>query len=102
VSSSLAITESSEVRHLRVELYRKDYRRSIWDTADGSTCVIVYGVNVRASGINSLYSVWREVTCHALHTQHVTIWCQRWDWTYTRDNIYGEILYLVNICSGFS
>jgi hypothetical protein len=42
------ITESSEVQQLRVELYRKDYR-SIWDTADGSTCVIVNGVNVRAN-----------------------------------------------------
>jgi hypothetical protein len=43
------ITESSEVQQLRVELYKKDYRRSIWDTADGSTCVIVNCVSVRAN-----------------------------------------------------
>jgi hypothetical protein len=43
------ITESSEFQQLRVELYRKDYRRSIWDTADDSTCVIVNGANVRAN-----------------------------------------------------
>jgi hypothetical protein len=70
------ITESSEVQQLRDELYRvngSDYRTSNCDTVDGSNCKILNGVNVRASGINSLYAVRREVTCRALYTQHVTI-----------------------------
>jgi hypothetical protein len=70
------ITESSEVQQLRDELYRvngSDYSRSIWDTVDGSNCKIVNGMNVRASGINSLYPIRREVNCRALHS--------------TRDNI---------------
>jgi hypothetical protein len=70
------ITESSEVQHLRVELYRvngSDYRRSNCDTADGSNCKIVNGVNVRASGINSLYAIRCEVNCRVIYTQHVTI-----------------------------
>jgi hypothetical protein len=70
------ITESSEVQQLRVDLYRvngSDYRRSNCDTADGSKCEIVNCVNVRASGINSLYAIRREVTYRALYTQHVTI-----------------------------
>jgi hypothetical protein len=51
------ITKSSEVQQLRVELYAwQDYiRRRNCDTADDSNCKIVNGVNVRASGINSLY-----------------------------------------------
>jgi hypothetical protein len=70
------ITESSEVQQLRVELYRvngSDYRTSNCDTADGSNYKIVNCVSVRASGINSLYPIRREVTCRALYTQHVTI-----------------------------
>jgi hypothetical protein len=58
VSCSLAIAETSEVQHLRVELYRvngSDYRISNCDIADGSNCKIVNCVSVRASGINSLY-----------------------------------------------
>jgi hypothetical protein len=54
------ITESSEVQQLQVELYRvngSDYRRSNCDTADCSNCKIVNGVNVRVSGINSLYAI---------------------------------------------
>jgi hypothetical protein len=70
VSSSLAIIESSEA-----ELYRKDYSRSNCDTADDSNCEIVNGVNVRASGINSLYGIWREVICCVIHP--------------TRDNMYS-------------
>jgi hypothetical protein len=71
------ITESSEVQHLRVELYRvngSDYRRCNCDTADDSNCKIVNGVNVRASGINPLYAIRREVTCRVIYTQHVTIY----------------------------
>jgi hypothetical protein len=59
-------------------LYRvngSDYSRSICDAAGGSTCVIVNCVNVRASGINSLYAIRREVICHVTYTQHVTNWC---------------------------
>jgi hypothetical protein len=64
------ITESSEVQQLRVELYRvhgRDYRTSNCDTVDGSNCKIVNGVNVRASRINSLYAIRREVTCRVIH-----------------------------------
>jgi hypothetical protein len=45
------------------------------DTADdsNSNCKIVNCVNVRVSGINSLYAIRREVICRALYTQHVTI-----------------------------
>jgi hypothetical protein len=70
------ITKSSEVQQLRVELYRvngSDYRISNCDTVDGSNCKIVNGVNVRASGRNSLYPIRGKVTCRALYTQHVTI-----------------------------
>jgi hypothetical protein len=70
------ITKSSEFQQLRVELYRvngNDYRISNCDSADGSNCEIVNCVNLRASGINSLYSVRREVTCRVIYTQHVTI-----------------------------
>jgi hypothetical protein len=67
------ITESSEVQQLRVELYRVNGRRRNCDTADDSNCKIANGVNVRSSGINSLYAIRREVTCRALYTQHVTI-----------------------------
>jgi hypothetical protein len=52
VSVDREITESSEVQHLRVELYRvngSDYRISNCYTADGSDYVIVNGVNVRAN-----------------------------------------------------
>jgi hypothetical protein len=44
-----------------------DYRISNCDTANGSNCEIVNGVNVRASGINSLYPIRHEVTCHVIH-----------------------------------
>jgi hypothetical protein len=71
VSSSLAI--ASPVKSIVIELYRKDYRRSNCDTADGRKCEIVNGVNVRASGINSLHAIRPEVNCRALYTQHVTI-----------------------------
>jgi hypothetical protein len=77
VSVDREITESSEVQHLRVELYRvngSDYRISNCDTVDGSNCKIVNCMSVRASGINSLYAIRREVTCRALYTQHVTIY----------------------------
>jgi hypothetical protein len=81
------------VKSIVIELYRKDYiRRRNCDTLDGSTCVIINCVNVRASGINSLYAIRREVTCRALYTQHVTIWCQKWDWTYTRDNLVSDLI----------
>jgi hypothetical protein len=39
----------SPVKFIVTELYRNDYSRSICDTADGSTCVIVNCVNVRAN-----------------------------------------------------
>jgi hypothetical protein len=64
------ITESSEVQQLRVELYRvngSDYRISNCDTLDGSNCKIVNGVNLRASGINSLYSIRSEIICRVIH-----------------------------------
>jgi hypothetical protein len=62
VSVGREITESSEVQQLRVELYRvhgSDYGISNCDTVDGSNCKVVIGVNVRASGINSLYAIRR-------------------------------------------
>jgi hypothetical protein len=80
------ITDSSEVQQLRVELYRvndSDYRISNYDTVDGSNCKIVNGVNGRASGINSLYQIRREVTCRVIHP--------------TRDNIYMFIYNLYTI-----
>jgi hypothetical protein len=47
------ITESSEVQQLQVELCRvhgsDSSRRSNCDTADGSNCVIVNCMNVRAN-----------------------------------------------------
>jgi hypothetical protein len=64
------ITESSEVQQLRDELYRvngSDYRTSNCDTVDGSNCEIVNCVNVRASGINSLYAIRREINCRVIH-----------------------------------
>jgi hypothetical protein len=68
-----------EVQQLRVERHRvhgsDSSRRSNCDTADGNNGEIVNCVNVRASGINSLYATRREVTCRALYTQHVTIYC---------------------------
>jgi hypothetical protein len=64
----------SSVKSIVIELYRNDYRTSNCDTANGSTCDIVNGVNVRASGINSLYPIRREVTCRVTYTQHVTIY----------------------------
>jgi hypothetical protein len=48
-------------------LYRKDYRTSNCDTVDGSNCKIVNGVNARASGINSLYAIRREINCRVIH-----------------------------------
>jgi hypothetical protein len=64
------ITEPSEVQQLRVQLYRVNgsdsSRRCNCDTADGSNGEIVNCVNVRASGINSLYAIRREVICRAL------------------------------------
>jgi hypothetical protein len=77
VISQLRESVDHEVQQLRVELYRvngSDYRISNCDTVDGSNCMIANGVNVRASGINSLYPIWREVTCRTLYTQHVTIY----------------------------
>jgi hypothetical protein len=53
VSVDREITESSDVQHLRVELYRVNgsdsSRRRNCGTADGSTCVIVNYVIVRAN-----------------------------------------------------
>jgi hypothetical protein len=49
------------VKSTAIELYRNDYRKSNCDTVDGSNCKIVNGVNVRASGINSLYAIRREL-----------------------------------------
>jgi hypothetical protein len=60
------------------------YRISNCDTVDGSNCKIVNGVNVRASGINSLYAIRREVTCRVLYTQHVTIYIYIYIYTYIR------------------
>jgi hypothetical protein len=57
----------SPVKSFVIELCRTDYRRSIFDTADGSICVIANCVNVRASGINSLYAIRREVICRVIH-----------------------------------
>jgi hypothetical protein len=71
------ITESSEVQQLRVEWSRvngKDYRRRCnCDTADGSECVTVNCECKSECGINSLYPIWREVTCRVTYIQHVTI-----------------------------
>jgi hypothetical protein len=73
-SDAVRIKKSpSPVKSIVIELYRNDYRRSILDTADGSTCEIVNCIIVRASGINSLYLIRREVTCRLTYTQHVTI-----------------------------
>jgi hypothetical protein len=77
VSVDRGITESSEVQQLRVEWHRvhgSDYRRTTCETADSSNCQTVNCVNVRASGINSLYPIRREVTCRVTYTQHVTIY----------------------------
>jgi hypothetical protein len=52
VSVHREITESSEVQHLRVELYRvhgRDYRTRNCDTADGSNGVTVSCISVRAN-----------------------------------------------------
>jgi hypothetical protein len=68
------VKSPSPVKSIATELYRNDYRRCNCDTADGSNCEIVNGVNVRASGINSLYPIRREVTCRVTYTQHVTIY----------------------------
>jgi hypothetical protein len=73
------VKSPSPVKSIVIELYRNDYRRSIWDTADGSTCVIVNCVNVRASGINSLCAIRREVNCRVIHP--------------TRDNLVSELVY---------
>jgi hypothetical protein len=43
------VKSPSPVKSIVIELYRNDYRRSNCDTADGSTCEIVNGVNVRAN-----------------------------------------------------
>jgi hypothetical protein len=58
------------------DLYRvhgSDYRISNCDTVNGSNCQIVNCVNVRASGINSLYLIQREVICRVIHTTHNSI-----------------------------
>jgi hypothetical protein len=55
------------VKSIVIELYRNDYRRSNCDTVDGSNCKIINGVRVRASGINSLCAIRREVTCRVIH-----------------------------------
>jgi hypothetical protein len=66
-------------------VYRNDYGRSICNTAGGSNCEIVNCVSVRASGINSLYWIRREVICRVIYTT-------------TRDNIIlgntNRLLYL--------
>jgi hypothetical protein len=43
------VKSPSPVKSIVIELYRKDYSRSICDTADGSTCEIVNCVSVRAN-----------------------------------------------------
>jgi hypothetical protein len=43
------VKSPSPVKSVVIELYRNDYRRSVCDTADGSTCVIVNCVAVRAN-----------------------------------------------------
>jgi hypothetical protein len=43
------VKSPSPVKSTVIELYRNDYRRSIWDTAVGSTSVIVNCVNVRVN-----------------------------------------------------
>jgi hypothetical protein len=73
------IIESSKVQQIRVEWHRvhgSDCGSSTCETADGSNCQIVICVNVRASGINSLYLIRREVTCRVTYTQHVTIYLE--------------------------
>jgi hypothetical protein len=59
-----------------------DYRISNCDTVDGSNCKIVNGANVRASEINSLYSIRREVICRVIHP--------------TRDNLVSELFTNLN------
>jgi hypothetical protein len=71
------VKSPSPVKSIVVDLYRKDDRRSNCETADGSSCKIGNGVNVRASGINSLYAIRREVTCRVIHP--------------TRDNLVSEV-----------
>jgi hypothetical protein len=76
VSVDRKITESSEVQLPRVQLYRVNgsvSSRCNCDTADCSNWEIVNCVNVRGSGINSLYPERREVICRVTYTQHVTI-----------------------------
>jgi hypothetical protein len=75
------IIESNEVQQLGVERYRvngSDYSISKCDNVDGSNCKITNGVNVRASGINSLHAIRREVTCRVIHA--------------TRDNIITDLI----------
>jgi hypothetical protein len=43
------VKSPSPVKSIVIELHRNDYRRSICDTADGSTCEIVDCVSVRAN-----------------------------------------------------
>jgi hypothetical protein len=59
-------------------------RISNCETADGSSCKIVNGVNVWASGINLLDPIRREVTCRVTYTHHVTIY------------IYSLLLFIIN------
>jgi hypothetical protein len=71
VSVDREITESSEVQHLRVELYRvhgSDYRISNCDTADDSNFNCKSCECKSECGINSLYAIRREVTCRVIHT----------------------------------
>jgi hypothetical protein len=66
----------SPAKSIVIELYGSYYRISNCDTVDGSNCKIVNGVSVRASGINSLYAIRREVTCRVIHP--------------TRDNLFSN------------
>jgi hypothetical protein len=66
-----------ELKYIIIELYRLNgsdsSRRNGCDTADCSNWEIVNCVTARASGINSLYPIQREVICRALHTQQVKL-----------------------------
>jgi hypothetical protein len=75
---------------IQYELYRVNRsdssRRSNCDTADGSSCEIVNCVNVRVSGINSLYPRRREVICRVIYP--------------TRDTIYNTVMYRASVSPG--
>jgi hypothetical protein len=58
----LRVVSIESVTRKRVTSQLQSSRRSNCDTADGSNRAIV-----RASAINSLYSIRREVTCRFIH-----------------------------------